>query len=208
MWPRVLWYKIQLTKVEVKLRPIVSLGVRHPSGTRDQFLILLEIFFRQLQVSYFVVPSLTIGLVCNLLLLLDLASAVPLESESCRTQDHILLSQFSRLPQPGRPGPRIYIPQERGGPDIPPGTGFPFRCLLRLAELRWRYSIPPPQGGKLTDLITEPITIYGYKEITHIINIHKRSKFLCYLSKDAQYVFAKIWFYFFYFFSLRRFSLL
>jgi hypothetical protein len=30
-----------------------------------------------------------------------------------------------------RPGPRIYIPHEQGGPVIPPGTGFPFRCLLR-----------------------------------------------------------------------------
>jgi hypothetical protein len=35
-----------------------------------------------------------------------------------------LLSHL-RLPQPGRPGPRIYIPQEQGGPVIPPGTGFP-----------------------------------------------------------------------------------
>jgi hypothetical protein len=38
-----------------------------------------------------------------------------------------------RLPKPGGPGPRIYIPQEQGGPVIPPGTGFPFRRLLRLA---------------------------------------------------------------------------
>jgi hypothetical protein len=30
----------------------------------------------------------------------------------------------SRHPQPGGPGPRIYIPQEQGGPVIPPGTGF------------------------------------------------------------------------------------
>jgi hypothetical protein len=52
----------------------------------------------------------------------------------------------SRLPQPGGPGPRIYIPQEQGGPDIPPGTGFPLRRLLRLAELRWRNSNPPPGG--------------------------------------------------------------
>jgi hypothetical protein len=52
----------------------------------------------------------------------------------------------SRLPQPGGPGPRIYIPQEQGGPIIPPGIGFPFRCLLRLAGLRWRYSTPPPHG--------------------------------------------------------------
>jgi hypothetical protein len=28
-----------------------------------------------------------------------------------------------RLSQPGGPGPRIYIPQEQGGPVIPPGTG-------------------------------------------------------------------------------------
>jgi hypothetical protein len=46
----------------------------------------------------------------------------------------------SRLPQPGGPGPHIYIPQERGGPVIPPGTGFPFHHLLRLTGLWWRYS--------------------------------------------------------------------
>jgi hypothetical protein len=51
--------------------------------------------------------------------------------------------------QPGGPGPRIYIPQEQGGPVIPTGTGFPFRRLLRLARLRWRYSIPPPHGIEL-----------------------------------------------------------
>jgi hypothetical protein len=28
----------------------------------------------------------------------------------------------SRLPQPGWPDPRIYIPQEQDGPVIPPGT--------------------------------------------------------------------------------------
>jgi hypothetical protein len=50
----------------------------------------------------------------------------------------------SRLPQPRGPGAPIYIPQEQGGPVIPPGTGSPFRRLLRLARLRWRYSNPPP----------------------------------------------------------------
>jgi hypothetical protein len=29
------------------------------------------------------------------------------------------------LYQPGGPGPRTYIPQEQGGPVIPPGTGWP-----------------------------------------------------------------------------------
>jgi hypothetical protein len=36
----------------------------------------------------------------------------------------------SRLPQPGGPDPRIYIPPEQGAPVISPGTGFPFRRLL------------------------------------------------------------------------------
>jgi hypothetical protein len=61
----------KLVVIEVTLRPIVSrpisLGVRHPSGTRDQFYFLLEIFFRRLRVCNFVVPSLTRGRVCNLL---------------------------------------------------------------------------------------------------------------------------------------------
>jgi hypothetical protein len=46
----------------------------------------------------------------------------------------------SRLGQHGGPGPRIYIPPEQGGSVIPPGTGFPFHSLLRLAGLRWMYS--------------------------------------------------------------------
>jgi hypothetical protein len=70
-------------KVKVILRPTVSrpvrLGVRPPSGTRHQFFFFLEIVFRQLLV-YFVAPSLTIGQVCNLLLLLVITSAVPLVS--------------------------------------------------------------------------------------------------------------------------------
>jgi hypothetical protein len=74
----------KMAVVEVTLRPTVSRpvcpGVRRPSGTSDQFFFLLEIFFRQLRVCYFVTPSLTRGRVCNLLLLLVLASAVPLGS--------------------------------------------------------------------------------------------------------------------------------
>jgi hypothetical protein len=59
------------------------------------------------------------------------------------TWPHFTVSD-SRLPQPGGPGPRIYIPQEQGSPVIPPGTGFPFHRLLRLSGLRWRYSTTPP----------------------------------------------------------------
>jgi hypothetical protein len=119
-------------------------GVRPPSRLVTDFLFLLEMFSRQLQVCYFVSPFLTRGRVCNLLLLLDLASAVPLGSESDGTQEHTLLSQFFRLSQPGTPGPHIYIPQEQDNPIIPSFTTLPFRGLLGLAGLRWRYSNPPP----------------------------------------------------------------
>jgi hypothetical protein len=72
---------------------------------------------------------LTRGRVCSLLLLLGLSNTVPLGSESKGIQDPILLSQFLRFLRTGGPGPRIYIPQERGGPVIPPGTGFLLRGL-------------------------------------------------------------------------------
>jgi hypothetical protein len=41
------------------------------------------------------------------------------------SRPHFTVS-YSRLPQPGGPGPRIYIPQEQGGPVIPPDTGSLF----------------------------------------------------------------------------------
>jgi hypothetical protein len=63
-------YEVEV-EVEVNILPSVSrpvcLRVTHPSGTRDQFSFLLEIFFTQLRVCYFVAPSLTRGRVCNLL---------------------------------------------------------------------------------------------------------------------------------------------
>jgi hypothetical protein len=97
-----------------------------------------------------VAPSLTRGWVCNLpvQLFLVLARAVTLGSKSRRTHDHILLSHL-RLPQPGGPGPCIYVPQEQGGPVIPLGPGFPF-VASRLAGMRWRYSNPPPHEEHIT----------------------------------------------------------
>jgi hypothetical protein len=63
--------------------------------------------------------SLTRGRFCRLQLLLALARAIIFGSESRGTRDHILLSQI---------------------------WDFPFRRLLGLAGLRWRYSTPPPHG--------------------------------------------------------------
>jgi hypothetical protein len=114
----------------------VCLGDK-PLETHDQ-----QLFFQHNTYGHspYVTSSLMRGCVCPLQLLLVLASAIILRSESRGTRDQIL------LPQPGGPGPRIYIPQEQGGPVIPPGTGFPFRRILRLTGLRWRYSNPPPRG--------------------------------------------------------------
>jgi hypothetical protein len=83
------------------------------------------------------------GWVCRLQLLLSLASAVILRSESRGFMIIVYCLKFE-APQPGVPGHRIYIPQEQGGPVIPPDTGLPFYGLIRLAGLRWRYSTPPP----------------------------------------------------------------
>jgi hypothetical protein len=51
-----------------------------------------------------------------------------------------------RLPQPGGPGPRIYIPRKSVARLYPPDPGFSFRRLLRLSGLRRRYSTPLPHG--------------------------------------------------------------
>jgi hypothetical protein len=86
------------SEFKVTLRPTVSwpvyLGVRPTSGTCDQFFFLLEIFFIQLWVCYFVAPSLTRGQVCNLLLLLVLASAVTLGLPFLTIGQVCLLSAF------------------------------------------------------------------------------------------------------------------
>jgi hypothetical protein len=87
--------------------------------------------------SPYVTSSLTTGWICRLELLLVLASRVT-QVRVPRDSPHFTASD-SRLPQPEGSGPCIYILQELGGPVIHPDTGFPFRLLLRLAGLRWRY---------------------------------------------------------------------
>jgi hypothetical protein len=84
-----------------------------PLETHEQY------FFKLNTCGYspYVTSSLTRGWICRLQLLLALASAVVLESDSRGAHGHILLS-YSRRPQPGGPGPRIYFPPEQGGPVI------------------------------------------------------------------------------------------
>jgi hypothetical protein len=106
-------------------------------------------FFFQLNTwgnSPYVTSSLTIGWVCSLQFLLVPVSAVILGSESRGTHDHILLSQIRDSPNLEGQAPVFISPQEQGGPVTPPGTWFPFRRLLRLAGLRWRYLTSPPHA--------------------------------------------------------------
>jgi hypothetical protein len=55
-------------------------------------------------------------------------------------------ASYSRLPQTGGPGSRIYIPRNRVAQLYPQVLGSPFRRLLRLAGLRWKYSNLRPHG--------------------------------------------------------------
>jgi hypothetical protein len=130
----------QQVKVKVNLRPTVSwpvcLGVRHPSGTHDQFFFLLEISFWQLRVCYFVASSLMRGRVYNLLY--NCFWALP--EQSLLGQSPVELRPYftvsSETPQTWRArSPYLYSPGT-GWRSYTPGTGFLFCRILRLAVLR------------------------------------------------------------------------
>jgi hypothetical protein len=135
----------------VKLWPTVCrpvrLGVRYPSGTRDQFFPPLEISIRQLWVCYFVALSLTRKRVCNLLY--NCFWALPEQSLLGRSPAELIFyCLIWDAPNLEGEVPVFISPKEQSGPAIPPGTGFPFCRLLRLVELWWRYSNPPPHGKR------------------------------------------------------------
>jgi hypothetical protein len=75
------------------------------------------------------VLSLTRGRVSSFQLLLGIASAVFLGSESHRTRKLILLSPYLRLFQPGRPGSSIHFPQKY--------TPDHWVCITNLQIIAW-----------------------------------------------------------------------
>jgi hypothetical protein len=106
-------------EVEVTLRLTVSqsvcLGIEHPCETCDLILLSVEILLSE---------------ICSFVSVgrpfwredgSAIFSVITQWSEARRTRNHTLLSHL-RLPQPGGPGSRIYIPQELGGPVFPPGS--------------------------------------------------------------------------------------
>jgi hypothetical protein len=72
-----------------------------PLGPATNYSPSFFIYLLDLQVCWCVAPSLTRGRVCSFHLLLGIASAVFLGSEFHGTHEHILLSLFLRLSQPG-----------------------------------------------------------------------------------------------------------
>jgi hypothetical protein len=68
-------------------------------------------------------PSLTRSWVCSFQFLLGVTSVAFLRSESHGTHEHILLSLFLKLAQPGDPGSCIYFPQEQASP-VPRALGL------------------------------------------------------------------------------------
>jgi hypothetical protein len=96
----------------------VCLGIEHPWGTCDQILLPVRMLLSE---------------ICSLVSIgcplwredgSAICGVIAQWSESLWTRNLTLLSHL-RLPQPGGPGSRIYIPQEQGGAVISPGTEFP-----------------------------------------------------------------------------------
>jgi hypothetical protein len=114
------------------LPPISSSWRRAPWDSRPEFFSQLNTCGRIPHIT----SSLTRGWVCHLQLLLALASAFILGSESRGTRDPILLS---------------------------PIRDFPFCRLLRLAGLRWRYSTPLPHWKFVSKPESESELLYDWR---------------------------------------------
>jgi hypothetical protein len=115
-------------------------------GPKTTFLLLSD----SCEFLLYGTPSLTRGRVYRLQLLLDLASAVILASES---RPYFTVSD-SRLPQPGGLGPRIYIPQKHGGPAI---LKILNKKLVRTSKETHHISV---REANLLMLFRETISVY------------------------------------------------
>jgi hypothetical protein len=99
--------------------------------------------------------------------------------------NNFLQSKFVSLTSNTQPG-RFMSPQRQGDTVVSPGRGFPFRCLLRLAGLRWRYSSPPPHR------IIRPDFKSIKRQGVYLIRVNKnRSKLRVFVNMDTSFRFYK-----------------
>jgi hypothetical protein len=144
--------EVRSSKFEVTLRLTISQSVEHTCGTCDRILLPIDMLLSKIFGFLSVGCSLWRedgSAICN---------AITQWSELHGTCKNTLLSHL-RLLQTRGLGSLIYIPQEQGGTVIPSGIGFPLRLLLRLAELRWRYSNPLPTWRLLRSEVTLRLTV-------------------------------------------------
>jgi hypothetical protein len=95
--------------------------------------------------SPYVTSSPTRGWVCRLKFLLPSPAQSFSSPSPARLMTTFYFPRFETHPA-WRASSRIYILQEQDGLVIPPTPSFPYRRLLWLAGLRWKYSTPPPHG--------------------------------------------------------------
>jgi hypothetical protein len=131
-------------RVEVMLWPtvsrVVSLGIKPPSGAQDQILLLSDSCgFVDVGRPLWRQDAPVVHNCCR---------SSPAQSFSGPSPAGLMTIlyclRFETQPT-WRARPLYLYPPGTGWHSyIPPGTGFPFRLLLRLAGLRWKNSNPPP----------------------------------------------------------------
>jgi hypothetical protein len=127
----------------------VCLGIEYPCGTCDQVLLPVRVLMSE---------------ICGLISVSRplwrkdesaICSVITQWPESRRTCNHTLLSHL-RLPQPGGPGSRIYIPPGTGWPSYTTGHWVPFTSSLTTRLWRLAGLTFPNLEGQV------PVYIYIY----------------------------------------------
>jgi hypothetical protein len=117
-------------------------------GPTTNLSFLLEIFFRQLRLCYFVAPSLTRGRVCNLLV--HCFWALPEQSLSSPSPAELTAIFYCLIWDSSNLDSQIPVfisPRNRVAQLYPRALGSLFGRVLRLTGLWWRYSNQPPHGS-------------------------------------------------------------
>jgi hypothetical protein len=125
------WGNLLNFSIDTSCRPLshththssVKLEIPWQNTVWDQWpiFVFFLIIFRHFRGFWFGALSLTIGFVCRLQLLLVLARAVFLESESQRKSRPDFIVSWLRLLQHERPCSLIYFHHKQGSPAIPRG---------------------------------------------------------------------------------------